>query len=290
MPANAAHHPRPSPATTRRLGGGAAGWFLTSLPLKMIRDNGRALILWVYGVIAIVGLYLSFYPALKDTSVLTDTAGVLPGGVSAAFGLNSDLSAATGYINATTFNLLPWLFIAFGVTTGTRAIAGDEERGRLDLLLSFPIRRTRFVLDRFAAMAIMTVGLGVVAVAALAIISHLVGADVPFGHVAAAITAVTLLGLAIGSLALAAGAITGRAAVAIGVSVAVAIASYLAETLGKSVSGLDWLRHVSVFFAALGRDPLATGFNWAGIVALLVVIAAFVAIAVWAFARRDISA
>lgn len=46
----------------------------------------------------------------------------------------------------------PMLIIILGIALGSDAIAGEEERKTMDLLLSNPISRSRIVLEKFLAM------------------------------------------------------------------------------------------------------------------------------------------
>ena len=49
-------------------------------------------------------------------------------------------------------SLGPILFLVFVVGSGARAVAGEEEAGTLDLVLSTPIRRRQVLFDKFLAM------------------------------------------------------------------------------------------------------------------------------------------
>ncbi len=55
--------------------------------------------------------------------------------------------------------MLPLLAMIHGIATGSRAIAGEEESGQLDLLLAHPVTRTALALQPFGALA---TGLGAV--------------------------------------------------------------------------------------------------------------------------------
>lgn len=263
---------------------------LSTVLLKALRDQFPTILAWIAGLVATMALYVSFYPSIRtDPSLVSLKTDAIPAGLSTAFGLDADLSVASAYLNATVFNLiLPWLFIAYAVSNATRLIAGDEDRGLLELMLSLPIRRGRFVLDRFEALVIAIGGLALVAGLAIWAMCRIVDATVPVSQIAAAVASTALLGLSIGSVALAIGAATGRPSLALGGSLGFAIASYLANAVAKTVPSVDGLKGLSVFHAAFGNEPISNGFGWMGIVALLVVIGATTIVAVLSFTRRDI--
>lgn len=50
------------------------------------------------------------------------------------------------------FSMLPIIFGIFGVIAGSGLIASDEEHGRLDLIISYPVGRTAFFFGRFLAL------------------------------------------------------------------------------------------------------------------------------------------
>lgn len=256
---------------------------LSTVLLKALRDQFPTILAWIAGLVATIALYVSFYPSIRtDPSLVSLKTDAIPAGLSTAFGLDADLSVASAYLNATVFNLiLPWLFIAYAVSNATRLIAGDEDRGLLELMLSLPIRRGRFVLDRFEALVIAIGGLALVAGLAIWAMCRIVDATVPVSQIAAAVASTALLGLSIG-------AATGRPSLALGGSLGFAIASYLANAVAKTVPSVDGLKGLSVFHAAFGNEPISNGFGWIGIVALLVVIGATTIVAVLSFTRRDI--
>ncbi|GAA2333902.1 hypothetical protein SVIO_065390 [Streptomyces violaceusniger] len=106
----------------------------------IIRDGRLAAL----GTAAVAMMYASTYPSQKN-----NTAS-LPEAMRDA--LHIDATAA-GYLQASVFGLiLPLLAMIYGIATGSRAIAGEEESGQLDLLLAHPVTRTAVVLQRFGAL------------------------------------------------------------------------------------------------------------------------------------------
>lgn len=267
-------------------------WLLRSVMGKAIRDQSRGIVWWTLGLIAIALLYLSVYPSYRDNpEALTEEVNALPEGLAAAFGLDKDLSGAAGYLGATLFSVtVPGIFIAFGIVSGVRAIAGDEDGGALDLVLSLPVRRARFVWERFGAIAVLTAWLGLVMFLAIVLIGLPVELDLPAGNVAAAVVGVALMGVTYGTFALALGAMRGRPGFALGVSVAVALASYVANALASTTERLDWLRYLSPFWYALGNDPLANGVRWSSVAVLVLLTLVFLGVALNRFEQRDIGA
>src|SRR3954454_22361164 len=106
---------------------------------KTLHDQRRALVGWALGVAWVTVLYSSLYPAIHG-SLASATKGY-PEALQQAFSLQ-DVATPAGYLSSTVFALLgPLLVIVYAVSAGTRAVAGDEESGVLDLLLAHPLSR-----------------------------------------------------------------------------------------------------------------------------------------------------
>lgn len=213
----------------------------------------------------------------------------LPEYLSALMG-TMDYGSAEGYLNSAFFTLIgSMLTVIYSLTIGVRAVAGIEESGMLDVVLAQPISRTRFVLERFAALAISIGFFGLVAWATVSIASRIAQMDIPLANIAAACTGLALLGLVIGSIALAAGAITGRVNLALGIAVGLALAGFLANNLEPMLDWLNVPQKFSPFYYYLGGDPLRNGFDLGGLAVLAAASLVLCVIAVWGFNRRDIS-
>jgi ABC-2 type transport system permease protein len=203
----------------------------------------------------------------------------------------ADIASAPGYLGSTTFGLLgPALIIIMGAALGGSAIAGDEEAGRLDLILAHPASRWSVVIQRFAALLVaMVLACAVLTVALLAIAGPAQLDSIGAANMAAGAVHLGLLGTAFGALALAVGAATGRRSIVYAIVAIVAIVAFFGNNLGPSVDWLAWLRDVSPFHYYSGGQPLRNGVQVvdAGILAVvsIVLIAAGGAI----FDRRDVA-
>jgi ABC-2 type transport system permease protein len=131
------------------------------------------------------------------------------------------------------------------------------------------------------------VTLCVVAGIAIAVLDPLVGLDLSFGRLVAAVVFLVLLGVFHGWLALAVGASVPSRALAIGVPTALAAAGYLVNGLHGLAGWLDPFRFLSPFWL-VGTSPLQNGIDLWG--ALVVVAASVVVLAVGSLLveRRDL--
>jgi ABC-2 type transport system permease protein len=253
---------------------------------KTLWDARRALVGWAIGLALMSVFYSSVYPSIsKSAASLLQS---YPETLKQAFQLY-DLSPA-GYLGASVFGVLgPLLMILFAVASGTRAIAGDEENGTLELLLAHPVTRTQVVLHRFAALVAAATVLGGAMLLALLGVNGPAELNLPVGHLVAMVVNLILLGVAFGAFALAAGAMVGRRAPVFAVTAVAGVLTYLANAFASQVEGLAWTRNLSPFHYYSGGAPLRHGLHLVDTGVLLAISAALVTIAVLAFKRRDVA-
>jgi ABC-2 type transport system permease protein len=267
------------------------GAMLGSVLSKTLRDQRRALAWWAAGFVATVLMYAAFWPNVRDNAAqFTQYLEDLPEFLKNLIG-GLEFGTPEGYVQSELFSFVaPILLLVYAVGSGARAIAGEEEAGSLDLLLSTPVRRRRVLLDKFFAMLAATFGLVAVMWLTLLVFGPLFDLRPDLGGVTAMSLNAFLLGLAFGSLALATGAATGSKNLAIGVPSGVALVTFILNALAPSVDWLEPFRLVSPFYYYSGGDPIRNGLDPVHALVLVVVSAVALAVALVAFERRDLAA
>ncbi len=257
--------------------------------LKALWDARRALLGWTVTIGGIAVLYSAFYPSISNPSMAAALKNY-PDSLKKAFNIE-DLTSPQGYLGSYVFGLLvPILLAVFMIVMGSRAIAGDEESGTLDLVLAHPVSRPRLLLARFAALVTQVVVVCVVVyLLLLAMSGPAKFAEVGAGYLGAATVQLAMFGICIAALALGVGAATGRRAVAIGTGTAVAVLGYFGNNLAPQVHGLEWARYLSPFFYFSGNKPLVNGIDPGYVGVLLAAAAVFVAAGLVRFQRRDLA-
>src|ERR1700675_2696400 len=133
---------------------------MAGLLTKTLRDQKRPVIGWGTGLAAMAAMYVSFYPTIRNSAASLDKyLQSLPDAVKQLLG-DQAFSSPAGYLRSEVFSILgPILFLVFVIGSGARAIAGEEEAGTLDLLLSTPISRRQVVFDKAVALLAASAGL-----------------------------------------------------------------------------------------------------------------------------------
>jgi ABC-2 type transport system permease protein len=256
---------------------------------KSLRDQRRGILIWSLGIAGVGVMYAAFYPTLNSPEMI-QFMEAYPKEIMDAMGI-TDLTTPEGYLGGTTYGILgPILIIMIAASLGTRAIAGEEEAGRLDVLLAHPVTRWRVVVERAAAMLVALVLAGLVLLVGMIAMSGVAEfASIGVPKLAAASGQLVLLGLFFGSLALAVGALTGSRGLTLGVVAMVGVLTYFANNLGPSVDWLAWSQDVSPFHYYSGGEPLRNGFQALDSLVLLGAALVLVALAVIGFERRDVA-
>jgi len=197
-------------------------------------------------------------------------------------------SVAIGFIHPITVGLN--LIFAVGFTTA--AIAGERQRGTLEVLLSRPISR-RVVYATLAVSGALFVGMAVLG----SVVGSLVGAGLTGRTAELGVGQLPLLWLngallywAIGAIALLASTSFDRLSPALGLTLAFVVVSYFLDVLGSLWPDAKGLQPYSVFHYFDPKTILA-GFPDAGdLVVLGVVTVVAVVAALVVFPRRDLAA
>lgn len=259
-----------------------------SVLLRTLADRTHALVWWSLGVSVLALLRMAFYPSVRDSPALTRLFEEVSPAFRALIGA-ADLVSPEGYLNAGLFAfLLPVLFLTYTIGFGSDAIAGEEQRKTMDLLLSMPISRTRLVIEKFVAMVVLTTALAVALWIALVIGSPVFEFNIAIDLLAAQVANVALLSLVFGATALVLGSATGRRAMAAGVVAGIAVAAQLVNSLAPLVESLRPYQKLSPFYQYSANAPLVNGLSAGHVTVLATTTLALGVAAVIAFQRRDV--
>ena len=158
----------------------------------------------------------------------------------------------------------------------------------MDLLVVTPIPRGMIVLQKFAALALTALGLGVVLWISVVVVGRLFGLDVAIADIAAATLHLLLLGIAFGAIAMFLGAWRGRRSLAIGVTAALAVGTFILNAFAPTVEGFAWAARLSPFFYYGNSLPLRNGLHVGHAVVLVALATVALIGSVVAFDRRDL--
>lgn len=266
---------------------------LSNVLWKTIRDQRLSLLWWVTGLAGLVALYAFVYPTVRDKPELNELIEDYPDVIKALIGggASIDFTSPAGYLSNELFSFMaPLVLLIFAIGLGANAIAGEEDRKTIDLLLANPISREWLVTEKLGALALLVVGLGLGLWLALVVFTSAVDMEIGVLRLAEAVTSAVLLALHFGAFALLVGCLTGRRTLSMGLAAGAAILAYVVNALALLVGFLEPYRKFSPFYHYVGNEPLRHGLGADHVAALLGATIGMALLSVLAFRRRDVAA
>jgi beta-exotoxin I transport system permease protein len=254
-----------------------------TLALRIRARSTGAAALALVAVLLIVG---ALFPAVGDSLGKLQ----LPKGVSDLLG-GADYGTITGWYRSEIASFYgPLLIAAVAITSAVGTTAGEEEARILPLVLAQPVTRSRLVAAKAGAVASGVLFIAFAAWIGLIVGVAIAGGGIGVGHLGAYCLQLAFFGFAVGAVALALGAGTGRRALAAEVAASVAVAGWLVNGFAPLVDVVSWLRYLSPYYYYAHGDPLTNGLDVGGIVVLGSLTAVLTAVAIVAVDRRDLRA
>lgn len=111
--------------------------------------------------LALYGLLMAqFYGTIVDQAdQFEELLESYPKEMMAFFGDFGDLVTPSGYLNLEYFVLMPLILGVFSILIGSGLLAGDEESGRLDLIMAHPVSRLALFWGRSLAFVVATLAI-----------------------------------------------------------------------------------------------------------------------------------
>jgi ABC-2 type transport system permease protein len=278
---------RANPFTGKVIGRLAGSARVSSIWAKTAAEYQWLLAITAVYTFLVQGVMLGpMYAAIPED--LLTTFSDFPEVMLALFG-GGDISTAEGFYQIETFGMMaPVVVMVVTIAIGAGALAGEESRRTMGLLLANPIKRSRVVLEKTRTMMLFAFLVGFVTFAGVALGSVLGGLGIDTGHIAATCLLQTLVGLVFGALALALSAGTGRKNVAIFGAVGAGICLHVLNGLAElNETMANWAK-LSPFYYYLGNDPLNNGMDWSHAAVLAGIVIALIALSLVLFQRRDL--
>lgn len=266
------------------------GAMLRTVFAKTIRDQRRAIAWWSLGFVFFVFTYTAFWPSVHSNAAqFAQYLKDVPQAIRDALG-GADYATPAGYLHMELFSIMgPVLLMVYAIGAGARAVAGEEDAGTLDVLLSMPVTRRRVLVEKFGAMTALTLFLAGLVWLSVTVIGPAFDLRVGQQGLAAATINLFLLAMAFGSIAVLAGAATGSRGAAIGIPAGLAVATFVLNTLASTVDGLRPFRFLSPFHYYAAHLPLKNGFDVVDVTVLLAIAVVSLVIAMATFERRDLA-
>ncbi len=249
---------------------------------------------------ALWGLVFAVFIVVQTSAYTSQyTTRAARAGLARAYGTNLGLNALLGQARAinTVSGWAEWRFIGiltilgsvWGLLTATRLLRGEEEAGRLDLLLVGQTTRGRAAIQATAGLGAGLLAMFVMVAAGTIIAGSRASVGLSPGHclaLSAALTSGAAIFLAVGALVSQLASTRRRAAGIAGALLGVAYAIRMVADTNASVHRLIWLSPLGWIEES---HPL-TGHNLSPLLLVLVLTMTTAVAACWLARRRDVGA
>lgn len=251
------------------------------------RSRWKAILGWGFGLILFGAIYISIAPglfeqmkSLKDLSIYKL--------------VGMQLGSIEGYLASVVLVYIPILLGIYCIIASTSTLAGEEDNGTLELIVTLPLSRWQILGAKAAALSIVAVFIMIMASIGNAIILAFVKINnpinvTPFGLFTALMSSLPLaLGFIMIGLFL--GAFLPNRRLSTTVMTILFIASFFGENIVDMAKSLEPIKYLSLFNYYNTKETIFTdGPQLSDIAILLGIAAVFFVLALISFKRRNIT-
>ena len=257
-----------------------------------LRASWKQILYWGLGLGAL-GLYIDFIAMSPDIiSGYADLLKTMPPAMLQAFGASDIalLTTAEGWIVSVFVSEAAIFLSVFAVLAGLNIAANDEHSGVMDIILSLPISRGIYLLERWIGFALIV--LGIVLLCALITLAGIIlmNVDAPPDVILKSILNLYPATLLVMTVTCFLASALRRRAAAIGAAAAFVVASYIFNLIGVAASGAiaDIMERLSYFSYTHGEAFVIGTYDPADSIIVIAAILLGFALSLKNFVSRDI--
>jgi len=232
---------------------------------------------------------VSFYDTMaKSKEQFENLLSAYPKEIFAFFGGMTDYFSPQGFLNTEMYSYMPLVLGIFAVLTGSGLLAGDEEKGFLDLLVAHPKSRTALFFGRFVAFVVCSA-----AILTLIWLGTMIGMqwstqmNIGWGEMVLPNLSLLAMLLLFGALALFLSMVLPSRRMAASVAGLLLIASFFIN--GMAALNADVAKIAKWLPMKYYQGGMAvTGLNMEWFTGLMIAAVVFTLLSWWLFLRRDI--
>jgi ABC-2 type transport system permease protein len=252
-----------------------------------LRLRRNAIIGWSLGLCFFPLVYIAIYP-----SVAEEMAGLADLELYRALGMN--LGTFADWVGSILIVFMPLIAAFYALINGTGTLAGEEEDGRLEMIVTLPLPRWQIVVAKALALVISSFIMFVVVAGVSVLVFLSIESQIETNLTAMALFTAVLsawpLVFTIGMISLFLAAFAPSRRTALAISAAILLVSYFGNNLAGSTAALEPFEPFFLFtyLDATGQGVLE-GQQAGDILVLFVIGLAALALAIFFFQRRNLT-
>lgn len=204
------------------------------------------------------------------------------------------MASFEGFVASTVINIVPILLSIYAVIMGVNTLAGEEENGRLELIVALPIPRWQIATVKAIAIGITLFLILVIVSAAsaltfMAIESQVETAVTPLALFFSLLAAWPIV-MAVGMISLFLGAFCPTRRIAAMIAAVIVVIGYFGSNLAGMLASLEKVQKLFLFYYYdATADALVNGQQTSHMLLLLVVALLAYGLAVYFFQKRNLT-
>lgn len=206
--------------------------------------RGRGTAVLTVGVSLYAAFVVWYFTQFADVDI-DQMLESMPPAMMEAFGIET-MTTIEGFLGAQFYSFV-WLLglgLYFAYAAGG-LIAGDIERDRMDLLVSFPVSRAQLLVEKFASLLLPLAVLNVVVGAVIYVMVLAIGESIDPVHLALVhLLSVPYL-LVCAAIGVLISVLVDRAGIAQRIAIALVFGLFLVESMVAGTGGFEWVQYLS---------------------------------------------
>jgi ABC-2 type transport system permease protein len=252
-----------------------------------LRRNRGQMIGWAIGLALYGLLMVSMFDSIVGIEGFEEMIASYPEDLAAFFGGFTAMTTPKGYLDVYYFNYMPVIVGIFAVAAGAGLLVSDEEKGILDLVLSYPVSRTALFWGRVLGFLIVTVVILLIGWLSWVLPAQGTGMDLTWIGFLRPFLPLFVQLVLFGTLALLLSLVLPSVRTAGMLTGGLLVGNYLLVGLSNLNEDLKvFIEYTPLYYYQGGKA--VDGIDWVWLGGLAGVSLAFVLLAWWRFQRRDI--
>jgi len=245
---------------------------------------------WAIALSLFAVMYIAIYPQLGEQLESMKTLFELP--MYRAFGMQ--MNSFEGFIASSVVQFIPIILAIYVIMASTETLAGEEDKGHLELVVTMPIKRWQIVLAKAIALALVTLMIlvitGASSAVALSWMKNLITVELTATQLFFGVLSAWPITLAVLMMGLFFSACMPNQRTAAMTMTTIYVVSYFGESLAALVDSLDTIKVFSLFsYFDSTANLFSEGMQAADTAVLLSTAAVFLGLALISFENRDIT-
>jgi|TARA_B110000263_G_scaffold248111_1_gene262297 ABC-2 type transport system permease protein len=263
---------------------------LSNILLKSLWDFRKAAIYWFIAIFSLA-TYIMFVVSSIELDAFQEITASMPKALTQFLGGTSglDFGSIEGFLNAQVFTIMaPIMAIAVAVNYGGKATAQEESSKSLDIILSAPISRESFIIQKIFSMIIKTLFIAITHWVSYFILGIIFSQNIPIEGLSAICFNLFLMGITFGMISVFIGTLSGNSTQAISIGGALALIAYLVANIAPLVDSLSNTKYFALFYYYKGGEPLKNGFHSWHWIPFLAITLTFIFLSIYQFKKRNL--